>query len=116
LAVEVEVCRDAEGRVFSSHGLQSDEDVQIALSWPSGGQEQVGFALLTEAVRREALLEILLVLSKDESFPQRFAGMSFEEKEAQVADLTARLRVQMDNVVARLAKGAIEEAIHNTTT
>lgn len=115
LGIEVQVCRDAEGRVFSCHQLQGADDLTVAMSWPGGGQEEVGFALLAEAVRREALLEMLLLVSKDASFPQRFEGMSFEEKETQIAELSARLRVQMSSVVARLARGAIEEAIYNVS-
>ena len=76
LIIEVEVCRDKQGMVFSSHRLQGVEDRQVAMSWPTGGLEQVCFALLVEAVRREALLGIITVMSGEPEVLQRLARLS----------------------------------------
>jgi hypothetical protein len=113
LVVELRICRDAGGRVFSEHILQDDADREVAMSWEGGGQEEVAFALLVEAVRREALLEAMMAATKDPHLLSGFAQFSIEEREGVVRDLTQRLRVQVEGVVSRLASGAVEEALHS---
>jgi len=109
LSIEVEVCQDTNGCVFSAHQPQSEEDRVTALSWNSGGQEQVAFALLVEATRREAFLEMLIQMSQDEGYPKRLLELSAEEREPLLREMTQRITAQMNSVVSRLARGIIEE-------
>lgn len=81
----------------------------MALSWNSGGQEQVAFALLVEATRREAFLEMLLQMSQDEGYPKRLLALPPEEREPLLREMTQRITAQMNSVVSRLARGIIEE-------
>jgi len=111
LVVEVHVCRDSHGRVFSNHRLQEKLDEDTAMLWPGGGQAEVGFALLTEAVRREAILELLVALTEDPEFVTTLNALPPEERTARMGELVVGLRRQMDKVVARLAEGALEDAV-----
>lgn len=115
LVIEIAVCRDARGRVFSRHALQDALDHETAMKWPGGGQGEVAFALLVEAVRREALLGLLVALTDDPDFATKIDALDPEEREAKMGELVVNLRSQMDNVVARLARGALEEAVLTVT-
>lgn len=46
--------------VLSVHTL-NEESQELSRGLPSGGHEQIAFALLTEALRREAFLELLVL-------------------------------------------------------
>ena len=113
--VEVEVCRDAFGRVFSNHHPQEDADKDLVLTWPSGGQEQIAFALLAEASRREALLVMLVQMTKDKAFLSKMLALPEAEREKRMQDMAKALRMQMNRTVARIAEDVIREAFHNVT-
>lgn len=76
--VEVEVCINEHGQVFSTHQLQDEQDHKIAQKLPSSGLNQTAVALLLEAIRREVNLQVLIKLSHD------------EKVEAQIKDPQAR--------------------------
>jgi len=107
--VVVEVCRDEIGQVFSHHRLSDEGDEKTIGDWPGGGQQEVAFALLTEAVRREALVEFLVQMSNDKTFLEEIKALEGAELEAKLAELTKALRVQMNRTVGRLADAAIRE-------
>lgn len=64
-SLEVTVCQDDNGWVFSVHDAASEEDSQIISGLPNHGVEQIAYALLTEALRRELYVEVLLALTQD---------------------------------------------------
>lgn len=111
LVIEVHVCKDESGRVFSMHKLQDTKDRETALSWTSGGQEQVAFALLTETMRREALFGLLVRMTKDPTLPLRFKAMSPEDKQALIREMSVQLQSQVAAVVGKMADAAMEEAL-----
>jgi len=108
--VEVHVYRDEQGRVFSRHQLQNDTDDETAMSWPGGGQGTIAFGLLLEAIRREAMLELLLQMTHDPGSIQRLQTLP-EDKRGEAFEQMARLlRLQMNKTIAKVARGAVEEA------
>lgn len=111
LVVEVLVCKDEHGRVFSMHRLQDALDRDTAMSWTTGGQEQVAFALITETVRREALFGLLVRMTQDPLLPVRFKAMSDNEKQTFIQQMASQLRAQVSAVVDKLADAAMEEAL-----
>lgn len=111
LVIEVHVCKDAHGRIFSMHKLQDDTDRETALSWPSGGQEQVAFALLTETLRREALFGILVRMTRDRELPTRFAAMDPDARQALIVEMGSQLCAQINAVSEKMAEAAVEEAL-----
>jgi len=111
----LEICQDDRHRVFSSHRPAEREDEELALTWRSGGLEQTAFAFLTEAIRREAILQTLLFKSNHPDLFQRLEEAEGEEREKLVEDLRNRLEFQLQGVISRLALGAVEEALHTVS-
>lgn len=110
--LEVLVRRDkATGRVYSTHRPQSEFDEKLLLSWPSGGLEQATFALLVEALRKEALLSVLLDASKDPQWLARFRNATSDERKAAITRLAAILRQSVGKTVERISEAALQEAL-----
>lgn len=107
LVVEVHVARDALGQVYSNHTLQDQTDHVTAMSWPGGGQEQIAFAMLVEAVRREAIVEMLLCMSQDPQFTQKVS----EGLDEVVREMTAKLKAQLTHALDNLGEDAVREAL-----
>ena len=113
---EVIVIRDEVGRVFSKHQLQDDEDVAVVQAWPSCGIEQMAFALFTEATRREALLQMLVLESSNADQFKLLQEMSPEARQVKFEEMSKQLRLQMNKTIADLAVGAVHEAYLTATT
>jgi hypothetical protein len=109
VVLELEVCKDEFGRVFTGHHPQDESDEKLLSTWPAGGQEMVAFALLTEAVRREALFGLLIEMSKNKDTLDKVKDP--EERAKIVQALTERLQVQTERTVKRLAEAAVNEAL-----
>ena len=107
---EVIVIRDEVGRVYSKHQLQDAADVAVVQAWPSCGTEQMAFALLTEATRREAMLQMLILESKSEEQFKLLRKMSPEARLAKFEEMGKQLRLQMNKTIADLAVSAVHEA------
>lgn len=108
--VEVRVYRDEQGRVFSRHQLQDPEDHGVAMSWPGGGQGTIAFGLLLEAVRREAMLEMLLQMSQNPKAIEALQGLDEKARSESFDEMAKLLRIQINKTVAKIARGAVEEA------
>lgn len=111
VCVEVLLRRDAHGRVYTEHHLQDAGDHEIVMRWPSGGLEQVAFALLAEAVRREAVLDLALQISQEPTFLDRWAAATEDERAESVGRMTDALRATVQQTVARVARAAILDAL-----
>ena len=60
----VSICEDEHGRVWSEHDFASEEDAAICQATRNAGVEQTAHALLTEALRREAFVDALIILTR----------------------------------------------------
>lgn len=87
--IEVMICQNKVNQVFSTHALQNQEDAETAADLPSHGLEQAAFGLLTEAARREVLLQALIKVSQDSDCVQRYLLGTPEEQEKFEAELGA---------------------------
>lgn len=105
--VEVEICLDDLKQVYSSHRPADYEDQEMLMSWPSGGQEHVAFALLSEATKREAIFSLLLNISNKPGFLEFLAGLSEEERDKAFEDISTVVMHTMGQHVQRLAKDAV---------
>lgn len=63
-SLEVKIVEDTLGWVFSEHQFLSGKDEAVAGSMRNGGLKQIAYALMTEALRREAYLCLLVEMSK----------------------------------------------------
>lgn len=66
--LEVDVCVTEDQEVHSDQRPQDQVDVDTMSRLYSYGEQQAIFALLTEALRREAFFEILIRMSDDPKF------------------------------------------------
>ena len=112
IVLEVVVLRErSTGRVYSTHRAQAESDEQVALSWPSGGLEQAAYALLAEAIRREAVLDVILEASRDPGLKARYQEASPEGRKAVASRLSSLLRESMSRTTARLSEAALQGAL-----
>ena len=63
--LEVHLCEDPTGRVWSYHTFASSEAEQASCQLRHHGVQQIAYALLTEAYRREAFVVALTELSRN---------------------------------------------------
>jgi len=111
VVVEVEVCRvNDTGHVFSTHHVQGQEYQEILMTWPSGGQEQVAFALLTEACRREAVLDFLVQMSNDPDWLKNLQDLPEEEREEKFKAMGESLTKMVQNITDGIAESCVREA------
>jgi len=106
--IEVEVCCNKHGQVFSAHKLQDQDDHKVAMSMSSGGIQESAFALLQEALRREANLQSLICLGSRPGFKESLQGNSKEEV---VEELAASLTKIITDQTSKLAKPVVQEMI-----
>lgn len=111
VVLEVWICRAPSGQIFTQTRPQSPEDQDVLLSWPSGGMEQAVMGLLTEAVRREALMDILLKESDDPGSLKRCLTLPPEEEKSWLVDMSTGLQKLFGKVVKDLAPGAFRDSL-----
>lgn len=104
----MEIVRLDNGQVFSRMTPASDGDNNLLLQWPGHGLEQVGFATLVEAVRREARTSVLVRLSNDPEFRGSvFSGHGIEFAD----DLASVVETVISKNLARLSRDAVIEVL-----
>ena len=111
VSILVDICLDSSGQVFSTHRLHEALDRETVMTWAGGGQEQVAFGLLVEAARREAVLGLLLLASKDRELLTKLRSGSEEQRHAILTELSTGLRAQMDKTVGMIADAVVKEAL-----
>ena len=109
--LEVWLCRAPTGQMFAMHRPQSREDHEMLMSWPSGGLEQAAVGLLTEAVRREAILDILIKETKEPGFIQELTEMEPGDRDAWAQEMAEQLQALLGKTVKDLAPGAFKDAL-----
>jgi len=94
--LEMKVVENSKGWVFSDHDFQTPEDAAVANSMRGHGVRQIAFALMTEALRREAYLCCLAELSKDLGFVTKYKeATESTQREMEQALSNAALAVVM---------------------
>lgn len=111
VVLEVWLCRAPSGQLYALHRPQSQEDEQVLLSWPTGGQEQAAIGLLLEAVKREAILDILLKESQSPGWAQDLLQKEGAGQTDILQDLSARLLQLFGKTIRDVAPGAFKDAL-----
>jgi hypothetical protein len=115
-AIEVQVCYDDLKQVYSQHEPATAEDRDVLMSWPGGGQEHVGFALLSEATKREAMFSMLINMSNKPGFVEKLQGMTDEERDATFEEMSIVVMHTMGDIVRRIAKDCVEAAFQDVSS
>jgi hypothetical protein len=100
LTLEVHLCEDPTGRVWSYHDFQTPEDEATALGLRHAGAQQVAYALLTEAYRRECFVVVLTEMSQEPGFLDRYRSGDPEAHKA----LETRISEAAQEVMRRTLK------------
>lgn len=111
ITILVRISRDSAGGVGSGHDFASDLDRKTAMGWPSGGLEQVVFGLLSEAIRREAFLDLIIQMTERPEYQDALRGMGPEERAVEVLRLAGLLCAQVARFTEAVASDAVKEAI-----
>lgn len=102
--VRVGIAQTNDNSVWSYSDLEDKQDAHTCESLPSRGVEQIAFGLLCEAIRREAYLQVLLRLTSDNEYVDKFSSASPEEKQEMLSSLahsaTASLKASVDRMTA----------------
>jgi len=111
--IEVLVCKDKYDRVFSTHALHSPMDEQVARMWKSGATQQVAFALLTEALRREAVVGLLVKLTDNPKYLIDFLAMPQEQRDAELEAMSVAMLGTVGKTAHQMARDIVREAVEN---
>lgn len=109
--VEVEIAVDQFGVPWSNHKLQDQTDYDLTSKMKSGGMEHVAHALVSEAVKREALLEVLMKLSNNPEFQERIYDTAPEAQELLVKEASAAIIEVFKRAAGELAPAAARAAL-----
>lgn len=109
--VEVEIAVDRFNVPWSNHRLQDQVDHDLTSQMKSGGMEYVAHALVSEAVKREAILEILIKMSNDAEFQGRVLDDAPEAQEILVKEMAAAIIEVFRRAAGELAPEAARAAL-----
>jgi len=109
--LQVNVCQDGNGNVWSDHDFASETDNAVAMTLPQGGIPQIAHALLTEAVRREIFMCALLELTKDDDFLDRYMESDAATKAVMETDLQQAATHVITNTLKKMTPGTVSEVL-----
>jgi len=100
----IRVLLNEQGAVKSSHRPLTSQDAEEAKTWPSGGLVHLSQALFVEALRRDAYLMVVSMLSQ---------GTKHEDLTPQ--QVAETVRVHWMEQLGRFGEQAAVEALQNTS-
>jgi len=111
--IEVGVRKDHDGGTKSYRRLQDAQDAQVVEGMlPSRGLEEGSFALLSETVRTEAMLQVLVKISNEPELQKKMAAAEKapEELIEKLSELTLKqLTLGLEKIVPGLVRETIEQ-------
>ena len=111
-SVEVRLCRDPQGNIWSFHQSATGADDQILLSWPGHGVRAIAHGLLLEALRREAYLCVLTKLTKDPALVTQYAKGDPSIRQAVEEGLALAMRDQLEATLPKLIPDVAKEILN----
>lgn len=108
--IEVHVRRSHDGTMACHRGLQDATDVAVTTSLRSGGMEEGAWALLTEAVRTEVMLQLLVKMTKDAEFHEKTLIDPDAEEQLKVALAETTMEL-MDRELRGIIPGVVRDTI-----
>lgn len=96
----VSVYKREDGSIRSAVHPLTAQDRDVFMGWETGGMQQTCMALLVEAVRREALMAVLVRLSRSQTVDMLDA-----------AELDAAVRAQVMETLARVSRPLVEDTL-----
>jgi len=110
-ALLVRAVQDKDGGVWSEHDFHEDADREAAMTLPTRGGHQVAHALLVEAVRRECFLDVLIEMSKDPTYLQKWVGGTWDEQRRIEGQLAAQATRILQKAMVGLTEGGVRDIL-----
>jgi hypothetical protein len=113
--IEVHICetypRQPVRMVYSHHDFQSDLDQETARGLISAGEEQIAYALLLNAVRREGFIEALIQFQQDNECIDRYAAADADERRDLEMELAAKMVTMLSRSIRKMAPEVARETL-----
>lgn len=107
----INICQDRDGNVWSDHDFESEGDRLLAVSLPQGGAPQIAHALMTEAVRREVFLCVLIEMTKDSEFLVNYVAANDETKATIETELVHATKYIITRSLDKMVPGSVAEVL-----
>lgn len=111
--IEVGVRKDHDGTQRSYRKLQDAQDVKVIEGMlPSRGLEEGSFALLSETVRTEGMLQLLVKISNEPELQQKLAKAEKAPQELieKLSEVTLKqLTLSLEKIVPGLVQETVEQ-------
>lgn len=101
---------DENGGLWSSHDV-SDKDRQTLAQWPGMGLRHIVHGLLTETVRREAFLLLMMEMSQDNKYLDAYQVADENSKQAITDALAVKIEQQIKNTLPKLSPQSAREVL-----
>jgi hypothetical protein len=111
VVLEVRICQDKFGQLFSIHDFQSPKDRERSQKWKGGGVRQIAHALLTEAARREAYTTALVRLTQEPDFLDTYDQASDETKTTMERQLAQAVQVIIHRTLGKMGPDIAKEIL-----
>ena len=111
-SLEVKLCRDDRGNVWSLHQPLSAEDERLFADWPGHGARAIAHGLLVEALRREAYMCILTKLTKDPALVATYAKGDPSIRKAVEEALALAIRDNLEATLPRMIPDVAKEILN----
>ena len=115
LKIEVEICQDKNGRVYSAHKPQTPEDLAVAQSLPLYGLESTSYSLILEGARTEALLDMILNMSQNPDFLDSLKSLSVEDRNLKLKEFGEKASTVISKIVSDIMYPCMMEAYEVVT-
>ena len=111
VVLEVRICQDKFGRLFSTHDFRSPDDRERSQKWKGGGVRQIAHALLTEATRREAYTTALVRLTQEPDFLDTYDRASDERRTTMERQLAQAVQVIIHRTLGKMGPDIAKEIL-----
>lgn len=108
-SLEVRVCQDDNGMVFSVHDYATEKDRQVAHALVSAGERQTAHALLTEALRRELFVTALARMSAGEDLVTAWREADEDGRRGLEAGLATEARTLLHRTIHKMGPDCARE-------
>lgn len=111
-SLEIKICRDDKGNVWSLHQPLSPEDERIFTTWPGHGARAIAHGLLVEAMRREAYMCVLTKLTKDPALVETYAKGDPSIRKAVEEGMALAIRDNLEATLPRMIPDVAKEILN----
>lgn len=111
LDLVIHLCQDATGRVWSEHDFREALDEATSKTLKGFGNQQIAYALLVEAARREAFVDAMLTVQNNPDYLERYKAGDEALRDEMEAFIGDRATEVMTRTLRKMAPGIGKEIL-----